>query len=637
MRDKNPNDANAISNDKSWNANSANDRLGWLTRNSMASDHMSVPSLLYPLGTVTTDDMARFNVLPESKDYRGWEHPIWRADSLANNGYYNGDAVPGILSYQFDQHFGSGFGDTRSGIAKLFKQWWIDLRFDQAMTEDWQPGDLHFLQCAYMNMRMHLENVRRLLKLMRRAQKSADNKYYDAEALLAACGFPIKISDLTLTKVNGWIDKFNDIIGNVRKLKFFDNMIPGQYRWESLVREIYKDTSADTTYTQMMVLAPRHFYRPMQVDYQPTPDSPLLKVWAMVKDNNFKYEGRTISYFHYTQVSPHDYSEDAEIAFSKYLQAIEDDIDMMFYDSGLIKIMVTIKAKPDSIPFSIKEIEIDYFDKDAEGKDDFRLTWDFKMVLALHNASVVPLNKSYIPSQDSTNLKYGAWVDPKEGILVEQNNVYNGNTGYYLQAAAKVINLPTMNWSYGDIYNAVQWAYVGDPDFKRDIPGLTFSQDVADPACLGPDSIGNIQIYTYSHRRGGQKTADATSWKSEPVLRSYRFSQCVFTPSDPGSNTNPYLPENEIGLAPIDSERLVSAFFCAPIRYWMAGPYQNGSNDDFHWTIYDISGDRDCMFALNYDTCRKLKNQITCNYWGYPLTIPKEGTPDFTSSTAITG
>lgn len=606
MRDKNPNQSmsEVMSKDKSWNANTEEARLTrFINRDAGVSETIQAPMVLYPLGRELETPFSRYNTRPSvtgSDQISASKLATWQRNRNSSRGF----SIPGIMVYRFTPICASGWDYTQFGTADIYVNKWTQLRILNNMTQTFQPGDLQVVTMKLALLKMHIENARRALRIMQSTTMSSKSAYHSPEALIAACGWRISEADMRQHYI-GLRNFFNQsIIGNLNNVVWIKDLIPGMDRWAALCSEVYKDTSADTDYCQLMLLHPDH------CDYlynEQNPDTGVVS-WSIRYDQYADGSERLKLFDRNTGNS----ELELEI-FRNYLQYIANEIRITFYDDSVMNILATlnaVKERTNSTQITVENVLLPDFPLEPE---PLAFTWDFKMMLAMHNATPVQCDVSD-----------GVTLDPSTGALNQRifpfmpgNNISSSSILLY---ATKALDLPCFGATNADFANATQWTIglnASDEQlWNHSSPGGGFHRGV-----FGSDFIDNISIYWFDDDQS------SSSGAVKAVLRETPFTQWyMWWDEQNGSIWTP----NDRALQEIkDSFILSSNFAFAPLIYFISPRDGSGVN----YQIDGIHGNLEVVYTASANVLKEIHNQWVANFNGFPIVLASgTGSPTFEAS-----
>lgn len=630
MNGKNPSDVAAIARDKSWNDNHYSDRIGFINRNALTSEHISTPQPSMPMGRDFSYDMEDCNgkLCTYSTVVDG---NLPGVTALWSQSYYP-SSIAGIAALDIEQVFGqSELSPSMTARTDLFIQKWIRLRQYNNATESFQHGDIGALTASAMNIMMHIANARRALRLMR---KSMDDLswYNSGQAILAALGWHFKLRDMTQHWADYW-EFFNDhIITQLNNVIWYSDVAPGAKRWAALMSDVYKDTDADTPYTQLFVCRPASLWElRMEEVASLKQEVPDLKTDGTVDSKKVKFMSQKEklrsgvygwvfrkaehqeNYWDRFEIDDaHSESSDGWHKFQNYLEWIHDQIITTFYDSGAMNILSTINTLEERGGSSSGGVSFSNFNEDPLPWDvndpvyDFKYTWDFSMMLAIHNAT-----PAHIEAQP-------AYVEPATGNFI-QSFMFSAGGGEtamksafsYGAWAAKMLNLPAVGATNADFANAMSWTITLYNTYQPSVGYLVPSE------CLSSDYVYSIQMYYF---KNGYATSD-TSLK----LRSCYFQQ--FIPLDKLAEVGTDNIETTISFPAQCARTLKYAqhFTYLPIIYTlMRGRWEGRADIN---CMFGVLTNLEVPYSVSPNVLYKTHIQWVNNFWGFPSSPIQEGTP----------
>lgn len=626
MLNVNPEKASSV---QSWNSDSKDDRLGFIFRDSSTTNAQSTPMVIPRLGYDASTFMARRDDLTGA-DYLSGRGLYWM-DGSRLAGSYKLASVAGILTYDYIPMFAQsyvttpGFSDYGE-VPDIFINVWSRLRRLNNMTEKFMPSDVQWVYNGYMEILAHTENIRRILKVMQRIVRSPKSNYIQEETLLSALGFPMSQVAARQNWVN-WRNLFNvSILGKLRAISWFTDLVPGAKRWAGLCKEIYKDDPNRTDYTQLYVIRPRYVWHVQEGLITSTPAD--LYGWKAVKTDYMCGDGSV--------------GNNGASAFQAYMELIIQMINDVFYSDSASIVLATINAidarnwkedqKMTFQPIDLEDLPFDL------GDGDYPFTYDFNVMLSIHNATILDENDPYFSVEapqmqwqyDSTLGRWNTdgalyqrvWLYKnitKEGdtegetthkvskaerefIDTYRTNAYGvkatSSAGYNLAITsfAKSLNLPWYNASMEDFINATQWTIVSN--------GFTIAtnQIPLEPDAVGTEILVRERIYRFLY------AADGT-----PQLDSFDITNLHYI----------NLADSNLGYA-TGVIGMLNSFALYPIIY------QTNTFQSIGEKVVGMYNQEDVLYAASRAVLQPIHAQFVRNFWGYPLIV---GSSDPTNKT----
>jgi len=475
---------------------------------------------------------------------------------------------------EFVPIFGSAADFYRMGERSIFIDKWTEMRQIYSGVENFQPGDLQAVTSQLMNLQMQMAHAERTLRIMQTALPSASSHFNSPEALLTCCGW--KITAMTARqKYIEWHNKYNLIVSAFNKINWIKDLVPGVNRWAALCRDIYKDTSADTDYCQLMMFRPRCYY-----SLTSTADSEGIITWSLTPTDNF-YQFNT---------------ENETVAvqmWEEYLDKLYSDVLALYYDSSVNQIVSTLiqvsKLMKEDI---IMHFDVPYLTMEP---DPISFTWDFAVMLAWHNMTLCDIDLATAV----------ATVHGREGTFTQVVNVNPGPQGVTKQAA-RILNLPCFSPTNADVANATQWMVITDKLHGDQATELH-------PSSYGTEIIARMFVGVFPE------------YSSDPVgstalkFTLTRWYQDVSLYDSDAASANRI---DGIGsVQAISSVVRASNFAYAPLLYNIHHDPQLTTEGQ----IQDVIGQLEVTYAVTFNTLSEIHNAWVANFWGFPVNIPREG------------
>lgn len=557
---------------KSWNSTTKDARLGFAMRDKRVTEANSTPMVVPKLGMsyqLAAIDADQYVPQVGSASYGAWSSP--------DAGDRTQGTVPGIMSLVFEPIFAQGGPNwIPTELRDIFTNVWTQMRIVNNMTKNFQAQDLQIVYCGLAEILCHVANLRRILNIGQKWINHELNQYYNGEMMCAALGFPISEAQMRFNWERWWRRVNVDIIDQLRRIKWLDieSLMPGLHRWEGLCSEIYKDTSENTDYCQLYV----------------------FKRESLWKLNSSYDAGQQVFLWQFEKFSigSRDPQLDVPALLSEYIDHVVDSIRSLFWDEGTATILATINTIVErNMGDQIKAAYIDLPNIPWEG-EDVPLTWDFDMMLAIHNATICNVNV-YPPVQDVANERLTQAV-------YTTGSTATGDTRNVLITAAKVLNLPNFGVSTEDIINALQWCVTSR---NSGAFGPADRMMLTDGA-YGTDIITSAIVYQYFYNLD---TRQAT--------KVYRVFDSSFIDT---SDTSP------TALAVNYSKIVVYANFAfAPLLY-LGSKIPDPTAKMAGYIIEDVLGQMEVQYIVPEPILRAQHEQFMRNFWGYPTAPAEIGT-----------
>jgi hypothetical protein len=575
---------NNLPNDKptnvtSYNSSTLEERLGFAKRDSFVTDRIATPMVMNRLGR----DVANFMGTRDSR-YLTPDSNVGRISTVWDTNHYGWKTVPGIAVYDFQRIYALRDQFLNAETADIYKNKWMDIRIVNNAARDIQGSDMQALNCASMEIKLHLANIRRILNVMQKVVSHQLNAYYDPVVLLDALGFPMSLGDIEDNWEHWWRNYNNRLVSRLNAIRWFnEDFVPGGNRWAGLCREIYKDTPIYTDYTQIYLFRPETLW--------------FMRAAFDREHNVYQWTWTEKKYLAKDYPSPH--TNDGVWAFEQYLGMVGDLINETFYDDSaadIIALLNTIVERHLS-----DAVKCDYFaipKLDFEG-EDVPLTYDFHMQMALHNATIIPDYKLSAPT-----------IDPAADIMSQQlvlsNNFgdFSGTYSSHIATFTKVIDLPWFGASVDDFINATQWTVTVSDAWGGDTPSPA-TEFLVPPGCIGTDFLSHVTIYTLGWNNDlSAYDIKRVNCDHTQMMMMWNTEDMTFNPSDMADLLQHY--------------QLWMSFENAPLIYYesMQGYY---SSVDQQHKMMGFLGNTEVLYAGDAPTLKEIHSQFIRNFWGYPI------------------
>lgn len=544
MQNLNPRKYNAP---KSYNANCYADRMGFAMRDELTTKSTSVAGVVNPLGA---------SIARAVESYQS-------GDTSSYYAYNSGTTpirIPGIMTFDFEPVFAPQSGERKQIVEDIFNNWWSVYRLYYNGADTIQPADIAIRCMGQMLVDMYVQYIRRAFDVMKTSY-SANNTYVRNTVLLNAMGLqkPANVSNWDFyirTNFTDWVSYFNDsILGSLNACKWIGGIFPGEHRWSSLVTEIYKDESIDSDYVQLYLFKPRSFYM-----LQTNEVEPGIYAWELVRS---------------------DFPTD----FETLLQRVHDFIRALYYDSSALSIQAmlqTISVRGKTNETMIYDLAYDQYELTG---GQLKFTFDWQMLLAIHNATIMYGLRAFDVTQD-----------PSTGRVTQEFAFDQTSYSWPWFATPKIINLPNFAASQEEIINAAQWQITG-----TDTDIITGRQ--IDPGTLGTDVIVDSRIVRYN------QDSDTVT-----LTPTYQFFRSTYVPGATEATTYQGFLVSEV-----ESIFLLTQFNMHPIGYYAT------AENDTRGPVTGYIGQLDVVYRISPTELRDLKKAFVNNFWGYPIRLRSTG------------
>lgn len=230
----------------SYHSNAELDMISFANRDARTTQVLSQPAVIPKLGLsyqryAANAEQARSIPSPGHPEY----FASWTRSQQAT--------TPGLMVFDFEPVFALNTPFLPSEFRDIFQAEYMEMRIFNNMTRDFSASDLHVMWCGLAEIKCHVENIKRILKIVAKMVNHEVNQYYSPEVLLRALGFAMTERQAHENYVN-WFTRFNvEVIDQLRGIRWFkdDSIFPGWKRWGAMCSEIYKDTPEYTDFCQL--------------------------------------------------------------------------------------------------------------------------------------------------------------------------------------------------------------------------------------------------------------------------------------------------------------------------------------------------------------------------------------------------
>lgn len=549
---------------RSYNSNYETDRIGFINRDKEVSETISAPMVLNPMGRPLSPFMSWFNARPGSgtltdRHFINWEKETGR------------ESIPGIAVYHLEPVLSTPDSYGQRGMADIFINKWTQMRILDTMTRKFQPGDIQVMETAVMLINAHVANLRRILTIMASYNYHSQNDYYNPTDFVRALGFNMT-EDYIKQNWVGWRNRFNQsILGKLNSVRWFKDLVPGEKRWAGLFSEIYKDVSEDTHYCQVSLIRPASFWKLTSVVDEDT----QVVTWSFTKEGYVDAAG--------VQNTG---------AFSRYMGMVESMITSLFYDDSSMNILATINAiaeRTNSDQISSANFGFELLPLEPE---ELKWTYDFKMLLALHNATIMRGLDIAAPT-----------FNPATGLVSQVIKPTENSMSHLLGTCTKIVNMPRYGQNNCDFANATQWTVCAQA-FSG--PSIDYLTNGFPAYTFGTDVIVNLVLY---NKIRANDEADST-------LAAVGVNQAIYEVSPT--------------ITDLHTICLLSNFALAPTIYF----YTNiGSGDDLRYAVTSTLSQKEVVYAAGGNVLSDIHRVFFDNFWGYPIyPLGGEGSPSFSAT-----
>lgn len=417
-----------------------------------------------------------------------------------------------------------------------------------------QPNDMAILAMEQLLIDVWVEVFKKGLDVLQIAS-SGQNDYLDSYMFYTALGFDAANYDADKRNWKHLRDSFNtDILGAMNSCHRIRDVFPGERRWSALVKEWYKDESIDSSYVQIYGFRPRSFYKLVLFDEHG------IYHWKLARNER-------------------------PTSMAELLDWLKAEVKAAYYDSSAVLVRNCYIAFLERNRNNVQGITIQQnnYEPYPEGVRPTKLTYDWNMLIAIHNASIMYGLRAFDCNQD-----------PETGRLIQIFAFDETLYSWRWFTTPKLINLPNFNASDEDFINATQWTIAAGE-------GQYTASGNINAEVLGVDVIVDATIYRYN--KWGARP-DNISW-----IPAFQYTLvCLDAPNATVINT-----ASLMGIA------ASTTFNMAPLSYIATLPADY--TEDTPAMITEVIGELDCVYMADSHALAPLKKQLVYNFWGYPLKL----------------
>lgn len=536
MQNMNP---ERYSSPRNFNANTQEERLRWAMRNVVPTKAVAAPTAISGLGTDVGTSLA----------IEGFED-----EHIANQVRWGQYRVPGILMLDFEPVLAPQSTSGHQLLADIFETLWSSISIYYTGADRIQPNDMAILAMEQLLIDTWVEVFKKGLDVLQIAS-SGQNDYLDSYMFYNALGFDPDNYDDDKKNWKDLRDSFNvDVLGQMNSCHRIRDVFPGESRWSSLVKEWYKDESIDSTYVQVYGFRPRSFYRLILANHEG------VYRWELTRSER-------------------------PTSMAQLLDWLKTEVKAAYYDSSAVLVRNVYIAFLERNRNNVQGINIQQnnYELYPEGVRPTRLTYDWNMLIAIHNATIMYGLRAF------DCVQY-----PETGRLVQTFAFDETAYSWKWFTTPKLVNLPNFNASDEDFINATQWTVAAGRNT------YTASGSI-EPEVLGIDVLVDARIYRYN--KWGDRPRNISNI---PVYQFMLVS--VGGPDATVINTSALM-----GIA------ASTTFNMAPLSYIATLP--GSYTDDTPAMISEVIGELDCLYKADAHALLPLKKQLVYNFWGYPLKL----------------
>lgn len=622
---------------KFLNADNLKQRLGFANRNLTAVESGGRPNALKNLGDSQVNEFqqSQFTIPSAVRNKVG----AWAAYNPAG-GQFATPSVTGVCTLELQHIFSYEDPYRENRYTQIFDTWWSRVRTWYTGGQDVTGVDLQLWLSGIMDVIAQLTNIRRIIRAIHSQFTSGCNRYIQREAMPTWFGFrPANIKEINTHDVNDWINRYNEMIGDLNAIWAPQDLIPGFRRWASFYECAYKDEDVTSDYCQMYTFYPAKMYK---LEEREIPASRLLN---LPEDKKINYSelnniqkstlqqhtkrGMTVKSTNDTVIAwelvgYNDMYNRAYTTFTaqfeRYFTLVQEAITAVTKNSSSLQVLSIIQSvlsnagkMPGSQPSdlcNLAQFELPIIDNDPE---PIEYVYDTSLLLAIHNATIMTGLQVHSFSQ----------IMP-EMIGFQQINATADTPSALLANCPKPLDLPDVTTSNNELISATQWTVTNQPAYDPTTAVIGAPDGFAYGA-MKTDVItaGYFLIYDESHPDLDAQTT--FSIYRCPLLQCVPHTLATDTDAYAlwASWCNTYCDVSGTIINPTQYLAMVEDMHYIPMHYIFEKRSQN------RVTFTDILNQDGVLFVADWGAQHAQNQTFVQNFWGFPFNNVAK-TADFT-------